>query len=276
MKKEIWLIIILGIIIIVLAGVLLWALNKPGIGPLIIDSGIKILTPRVNEEIFSSVKIKGYINGDDWIAFEAQAGTVKLLDENNNVLGSSLLAVTDENWMKQFNNFEGELSFVSPKDQNGTLVFKNENPSGLPEKDKTFILPIKIAKVSTETTVLKVYFGDQTTGVDCNSVKPLERVVLKTEAIARVALEELLKGPNQAEKNAGYFTSINAGVKIQSLTISNGVAKVDFDEQLEYQIGGSCKVSAIRAQITQTLKQFSTVESVIISINGRTEDILQP
>jgi len=54
------------------------------------------------------------------------------------------------------------------------------------------------------------------------------------------------------------------------------VAKADFDEQLEFQVGGSCRVSAIRAEITQTLKQFSTVKEVVISIDGRTEDILQP
>lgn len=65
-------------------------------------------------------------------------------------------------------------------------------------------------------------------------------------------------------------------MKIQKLTIENNVARVDFDKQLEYQVGGSCRVAAIRAQITQTLKQFPTVKEVIISIDGRTEDILQP
>jgi hypothetical protein len=35
-------------------------------------------------------------------------------------------------------------------------------------------------------------------------------------------------------------------------------------------------VAAISAQIRETLKQFSTVKGVIISIDGRTEDILQP
>jgi len=45
---------------------------------------------------------------------------------------------------------------------------------------------------------------------------------------------------------------------------------------LEFQVGGSCRVSAIRAEIIQTLKQFSTIKEVIISINNRTEDILQP
>ena len=60
------------------------------------------------------------------------------------------------------------------------------------------------------------------------------------------------------------------------MTIADETAKVDFDETMEKGMGGSCRVSAIRAQITETLKQFSTVKDVIISVNGRTEDILQP
>lgn len=51
---------------------------------------------------------------------------------------------------------------------------------------------------------------------------------------------------------------------------------IDFDERLEFQVGGSCRVAAISAQIRETLKQFPQVKEVIISINGRTEDILQP
>jgi spore germination protein GerM len=50
----------------------------------------------------------------------------------------------------------------------------------------------------------------------------------------------------------------------------------DFNERLEYQVGGSCRVSAIRAQISETLKQFPTIKDVIILINGRKEDVLQP
>lgn len=86
----------------------------------------------------------------------------------------------------------------------------------------------------------------------------------------------MLKGLTEEEKSEVFFTSINNGVKIKSLNIKDGVAKVDFDETLERNVGGSCQVSAIRAQITETLKQFSTVDEAVISINGRTEDILQP
>ena len=51
---------------------------------------------------------------------------------------------------------------------------------------------------------------------------------------------------------------------------------VDFDAQLEEGMGGSCRVSAVRAQITETLLQFSEARNVVISVDGRIEDILQP
>jgi len=129
-----------------------------------------------------------------------------------------------------------------------------------------------------ETIKVKVYFNNDRMDPEfsCNKVFPVEREIPKIQAVGRAALEELLKGSTEEEKSEGFFTSINPGVKIQKLIIENETAKVDFDEQLEFQVGGSCRVAAIRAQITETLKQFPTVNSVIISINGRTEDILQP
>jgi len=35
-------------------------------------------------------------------------------------------------------------------------------------------------------------------------------------------------------------------------------------------------VGSIRSQIESTLKQFPSVKQVIISVDGRTDDILQP
>ncbi len=112
--------------------------------------------------------------------------------------------------------------------------------------------------------------------VSCNKVFPVERTVFRSASVGRIALEELFKGPTDREKNDGYFTSINSGVKIQSLFIENGVVKADFDQTLQEGVGGSCRVASIRAQIVRTAKQFPGVKDVIISINGRTNDILQP
>lgn len=131
---------------------------------------------------------------------------------------------------------------------------------------------------SPETVKVKAFFnnGNLDPEFTCIKVFPVEREIPKTLAVARASLEELLKGPTEEEKSKGFSTNINPGVKIQKLTIENGTAKVDFDAQIEFQVGGSCRVGAISHQIMETLKQFPTVSEVIISVDGRTEDILQP
>jgi len=146
------------------------------------------------------------------------------------------------------------------------------------EKPACIFGPCILEPQETETMKVKVYFNNDEMDPEfsCNKVFPVEREIPKTQAVATAALEELLSGPTQGEEKEGFFTNINAGVKIQTISVTDGVARVDFDEQLEYQLGGSCRVTAIRAQIVETLKQFSAVEEVVISVNGRTEDILQP
>ena len=134
--------------------------------------------------------------------------------------------------------------------------------------------------IQNDTATIQVYFNNPDTDpnweFECSNVMPVERVIPQTKGIAMAAIEELLKGPTISEKDKGYVSNINDGVKVQSLTITDGVAKIDFNEQLQYQVGGSCKVSAIIAQIRQTLLQFPTVNDVIISIDGEVESILQP
>lgn len=112
--------------------------------------------------------------------------------------------------------------------------------------------------------------------MDCTKVFKTVRTIDETLAVGRASLEELFKGPTAQEMQDGYFTNIPDGVKIQKLTIENGLAKVDLSNELQQGVGGSCRVSSIRAEITETLKQFPTVQSVIISIDGETENILQP
>lgn len=130
-----------------------------------------------------------------------------------------------------------------------------------------------------EATIrVKAFFSNNNLDpeVTCVKVFSVERKVSSTLAVGMAALRELITGPTSEEKRMGYGTVINPGVVVQKLTIENGVARVDFNEELERQVGGSCRVSAIRAQIEETLKQFPTVKEVVISINGKSQDILQP
>jgi len=274
MNKNIWILIILAIIIVVLTGFLFWPAKNNRQSVIAPTAGITINSIKSGEEISSPLKITGIVNGDGWVGFEGQVGTVKLLDNAGKELSSGILNATTE-WTTLPTNFETTLNFTANNSGPATLIFKNENPSGDPSRDKTFSLPVTI-KAGAETTTVKVYFQDPVaSNTNCKAVKSAERTVPKTQAVARAALERLLLGPTSEEKQI-YITSINSGVKIQSLTIENETAYVDFDETLEKNVGGSCRVASIRAEITETLKQFSTVKNVVISINGRTEDILQP
>ncbi|MCL4406192.1 MAG: GerMN domain-containing protein [Patescibacteria group bacterium] len=143
------------------------------------------------------------------------------------------------------------------------------------KKENQVVVPFKLIVKDPQT--LKVFFGKEGfTEADCKTMTAVSRIVPVTVSPARRSLELLLEGPMKSELNKGYYTVINPGVKIQGLTIANGVATADFDETLDKNIGGSCRVAAIRSQIVETLKQFPAVKSVIIAISGRTEDILQP
>lgn len=243
-------------------------------------TGLVVASPTSNQGVDFPLEITGYVNGGGWTGFEGQVGTVKLYLVNNvtgqnEFLATAVLQATND-WTTSPTYFKAILN-VSPFSFLGkaNLVFSNENPSGLAEKDKTFTLPINVHGYSS-TMSIKLYFGNTNSADSCEPYYVANRTIPTTQAVARAALEELLKGPTDSEKADNLFTNINPGVKIQSLVIENGVARVDFNEALQQGVGGSCRVKAIRAQITQTLKQFPTIKDVIISINGRTEDILQP
>ena len=150
------------------------------------------------------------------------------------------------------------------------------NNANSASNDQEFKIPVVLAP-SQEISV-KIYFNNSEMDPEfsCNKVFSVNRRITQTVGIAQTALKELFTGPTEKEKAEGYFTSIGEGVEVQKIVIENDAAKVDFNEALEAGVGGSCRVSAIRAQIEETLKQFSTIDSVIISINGRIEDILQP
>lgn len=166
--------------------------------------------------------------------------------------------------------------FWTPEDtwlcQNGEWV-----QHGKPRAPKPTIgcgLSVKPEEISS---TVKVFFNNDIldSETNCNQVFAVDRIVPATDDLAWASLEQLLKGPTDQEKQQHYFSSINSDVVINSLTIENGIAKVDFNKRIE-EGGGSCWVTSIRTEITQTLMQFPEVKEVVISVEGRVDDALQP
>jgi hypothetical protein len=120
------------------------------------------------------------------------------------------------------------------------------------------------------------------------TLQPEYRRIPRTQAVGTAALELLLEGPQQP----GLSTSIPTPQEVQSypgrqpdwgnrvrlldLTIENGVATANFSQEMQAYGGGSARVDMIRQQITQTLRQFPSVQEVRIAVEGEIETALQP
>lgn len=105
----------------------------------------------------------------------------------------------------------------------------------------------------------------------------VSRTVSADAALVEVVLEELLKGPTPAERHQGLTTFIPEGTVVKSVSIDpDGTVHADFNEALQEGVGGSMRVMGIRRQIQASLLWIPGVTSVILSVEGRTEEILQP
>lgn len=240
------------------------------------EEGIRIDAPRSGEEISGPLIVAGEARGG-WY-FEASF-PARLEDENGNRLASGPAAAQDDSLTDGFVPFRARLDFQVATTTPAFLVLEKDNPSGLPENAGSVRLPvILLPSGAARSITVRAYFNNDRLDpqVTCTAVFPVDREVPETAGVARAALDELLKGATAAERERGYYSNLNDGIRINSLSIGDGVARADFNSALDYKVGGSCRVSAIRAQITSTLKQFPTVHDVIISINGQREDILQP
>ncbi len=155
MKKEIWLLAVLGIIFIILLGILFLVPAKAPTTSQQNNSqqnsqtqnqaveGIKIDSPKDGGWVVSPLKITGSVNGGGWAGFEGQVGTVQLSDNKGKKIADGVLKATTD-WTKFPTQFETTLTFTTDYKGSATLFFSNENPSGLPEKNKNLGLPVII------------------------------------------------------------------------------------------------------------------------------------
>lgn len=198
----------------------------------------------------------------------------RLNDTNNKILDQGFIQTTAG--APDYGYFEKDVKLAtSPKTLSGILeVFQ------ISAQDGSEIDTEKLNVIfDPQTQIVKVYFNNDKLdpSVSCDKVFPVERYIKKTSGAARAAIEQLLLGVTAFEKQLGYSNNLpTEKIIIKSLKIDNGIALIDFNNALQQGVGGSCRVTAIRAQIIETLKQFDSVQKVVISIDGKTEDILQP
>lgn len=137
---------IIVLLLATLAGLVVLNLQRfrPAPAPVVeAQAGLVVDTPKAYNVVTSPLVVSGHIDGTNrWTGFEGQVGVVQLLDKNGNLLAMGILTATTD-WMQFPTNFSTTLTFSATSSSAGTLVFKNENPSGMPDYEREFRLPVK-------------------------------------------------------------------------------------------------------------------------------------
>ncbi len=155
--------IIIGLLVVVIIILAYVAFSRNAQAPENGENNVAI-TPPVNE-IMPKDGVLG--NKDDLISFSTWPGSkvsgilsyrgvlqggyffegnvvVKILDANKNVLKTSN-AVAKSDWMSSGPvNFEGNIDFTGLAKGLGFIEIHNDNPSGLPQNDKSILIPVVI------------------------------------------------------------------------------------------------------------------------------------
>jgi hypothetical protein len=117
--------------------------------------------------------------------------------------------------------------------------------------------------------------GKSGTPVGCgDSAAPVEVQIPHTQAVLKAALEALLAVKQQNYGESGLYNALyQSDLKVDSLDLQDGKATVNLSGTLI--LGGECDNPRVEAQLTQTVRQFSTVSDVAIFINGKAlKDVL--
>lgn len=90
-------------------------------------------------------------------------------------------------------------------------------------------------------------------------------------------ISQLLLGPTKKEKNQGLDSAISSKTRLNSVNLHENIATLDFNEALDFQVGGSTRVLAIREQLEKTALQFDFINQLVLTVNnGEREAVLEP
>jgi hypothetical protein len=121
------------------AGVI-YKIQYLGNGTSSVSTDIKIENLKENEAVSSPLKITGQAKGT-W--FFGASFPVEIYDSNWKRLGQSYAQAKGEWMTSNFVAFESNINFEKPTTEAGWLVFKKDNPSGLPQNDAEYHYPVK-------------------------------------------------------------------------------------------------------------------------------------
>lgn len=136
------------------------------------------------------------------------------------------------------------------------------------------LLPVAAPQPPSDFTRTRIYLialddgGASGMPIGCNdSVIPVTVDIPPTRAVLRGSLEKLLSLRDPYYGESGLYNALyQSQLSISDVRIENRVAIISLTGQLVQ--GGVCDTPRIQAQLEQIALQFSTVDRVLVYING--------
>ena len=230
---------------------------------------IVVENPKAEEEINSPLFISGKARGY-WF-FEGSF-PIELVDENNNLISSTIAEAKGEWMTEEFVPFEAYLNFSNHKTRKGFLIFKKDNPTGMKEYDDELKMPILFSKNQFREVTLYYYNPnldkDEKGNILCShkGLVGIKRKIPFSQTPIKDTINLLLKGKENLtgdEINNLQTEFPLEGFELKSVNLKNdGTLILEFSDPLNKTIGGSCRVKILWSQIEKTAKEFQGVKEV--------------
>ena len=150
-----------------------------------------------------------------------------------------------------------------------------------PKADTKETTPVKNVSLSKEL-VVSVYYAstkEDPDGVNPENTYPSEVKISadNREDVAKKALEMLISGPKDNEKEKDFYTSIPSNTSVNYVKFKDNKVIADFSKNLNSG-GGSFDMTQRRSQIENTLRSIYPNKDIeiAISVDGSEEQALQP
>lgn len=223
-----------------------------------LSQNVVVVSPEPGATVTSPLIVTGFAR-----VFEGQFGW-RIMDSTGVIVATGY-AMTRAEDVGSYGPFSFEVFLPALTAQAFSLQVFSASPKDGTDQD---VVTVDLNLLSTKTKALSVFFSNpQKDRKNCRALFPVAREIAETSAVGRASLYELLKGPTPEEKAQGYVTRISPDATLRSLVISDREARVDFSDSFRF-LRFPCTDDSARAQVTQTIEQFGTVDSVDISVNG--------
>ncbi len=131
-------------------------------------------------------------------------------------------------------------------------------------------------KNGMEKREVSLYFPNtRRSSDDCSITYKVNHIVPGSVAMARLLTEALIAGPTRFEQAQGFSSEFPRGALVDSIDIDGSTVIVDFSPEMQ-NVGGSCRVQAIRTSMEKTLTQLPNIDRVTITAGGSEPLALQP